>query len=363
MTSFKKLGVLASAVSALTVAPSTFASEPPAKMVLEQSDNAYVTFKRSYDATLQQHVIVDAFSHAPELLEVVGEPDCVNASAGECILTLRLHKNGPVNLNLYDTSGFLPYGVPIVDELNNEMSVDFSLWGFNRFFIASALTQHSNSPSIRGNVTRSQGSTELSNTNVNERDTYIEIKAEITHTFLGGQTSDAWQTIQLIASATDDKYILFGLNTPEEYITTDGNKGIAGGNFSVEKEFYAFRITHWNDDQNGHYGALRFLTNGESDNDPGLNLEGYTTVTANLGCADGLVYEVFVGNSEKDSAQVFLDDIHCDGTNKDHTFTIPESANLSDIQTGMWFNLTTGKNPTNINYDIYMNVWSIEFNK
>ena len=326
----------------------------PAQIVLDQADDAFIVIER------RGGEVVDAYSENPDLLEVIGQPDCVNSSDGTCDVIVRLHKDGPVNLMPYDSSGFLNYGQPIVNETANTMDIDLNLWGFNRFFIAGALTQKALSPELNGHVTQRQGFTEMFNRNVNGRDTYVEISIRFYNTQQFRPV--VYQKFRLIVSATSSPYFLFGVNTPETYVTQDSNKGPISGNFSAAGELYGMGMTSsvWNS-STGHYAALRFFTNGESATDQGLDLSEFKTVKARIGCPAGLTYEVILGDGNHDSTQTWLGDIQCDDFVNDYTFNIPQGLNLTDIQTGIWFHLPIWKNPSNINYDVFLNVFEIVF--
>ncbi len=327
-----------------------------AEIVLDQADNAFIVVER------QGGKVVDAYSDNPDLLEVIGEPDCINSSAGTCDVIVRLHKDGPVNLMPYDSSGFLNYGQPLVNEAANTMDIDLGLWGGNRFFIAGALTQNALSPELNGHVTLNQGLTEMFNRNVNQRDTYVEISIRF-YNISPSHHPSTFQKFRVIVSATSSPYFLLGRNTPATYVTQDSNKGPISGNFSADGSLYGMGMTSffWNQGS-GHYAALRFFTNGENATDQGLDLSEFKTVKARIGCPAGLTYEVILGDGNHDSTQTWLGDIQCDDFVNDYTFNIPQGLNLSDIQTGLWFHLPTWKNPTNITYDVYLNVFEIVFN-
>ena len=238
------------------VAFSQMSFAQPAQVVLDQADDAFIVIER------RGGEVVDAYSDNPNLLEVIGEPECPAFSGNFCSVTVRLHKDGPVNLMPYDSSGFLNYGQPIVNETANTMDIDLNLWGFNRFFIAGTLTQKALSPELNGHVTQRQGSTEMFNRNVNARDTYIEISIRFFN--IQQVRPVVYQKFRLIVSATSSPYYLFGVNTPDTYVTQDSNKGPIAGNFSGGGELYAMGLTSyfWNRSV-GHYAALRFFTNGE----------------------------------------------------------------------------------------------------
>ena len=350
-------GVLLNSVSAVA---------QTASIVLDQADNAYVTIKRDIvpgtfvPGSGFDTVVSEVTANAPSLLEVVGEPVCdgPTVSAGQCNVILRLHKDGPVTLNAYDSSGFLPYGPGLTSTAEDTLSIDLDLWGFNKFFVGWGLKQPAfvaNNPNAK--FLESSGGIQLRNVNVNERDSYIEIEARISN---NPEFKTTYQNLHLVASATSDEYVLFGENSNRDYISVDGDKGTPAGAI-VNNSFYNFTVDRWNQ-TGGNYAALRFLTNGSDAGDTGLDLTEFNSVTANLNCAAGSTYEVFVGSGAVDSSQTFLGEIHCDGVGREYTFNLPQATDLTDIQTGLWFHLPVWKN-TSVDYSIYMNVFGITFNK
>ena len=135
-----------------------------------------------------------------------------------------------------------------------------------------------------------------------------------------------------------------------DYGSADGNKGEV--NFLPLSDLLAFWVNNWLVSP-GHYAAVRLYTNGASELDPGLDLTGFTQAEITMNCEYGTVIEVFVGGPA-DSSQSFMGDVVCDGSANTYTFNIPSSANLTDIQTGMWLHVPTWKNPT-----INVNTWGI----
>ncbi len=335
------------------------ANSQTAQMVISPEDNAYISYKKEVLADGVTH-ITEVTSPNPELLEYVpGTTSCFFTGFGSsCLLTVRLKKTGPINFTPYDTS-FIPYGIGTVDTETNTASINFNLWGFNRFFIADLTTQATDSPAIRGPYVQFTGA---EGSKVDETDEYIENRVLLRITPVAEGKTVEYETYQVIASGIpfpDGEIVVWDTELlGDGFAQTDGDKGRISAN--GVGEFYAFISDYWNQSP-GAYAALRFFLNGTSEQDEGFDLTGFTTAEVTLNCIDGLVVEAFVGAS-LDSSQTFLGDIQCDGFLNTYTFDI-SNANLTDIQTGLWLHIPLWKN-TNLNvFRVWMNVDSVILSK
>ena len=152
-----------------------------------------------------------------------------------------------------------------------------------------------------------------------------------------------YQNFQVLASGIPKDLDLVkdnNLVTPG-YEEASTNKGQFIGTWqgSVGYQWYLYG---WNTGS-GHYAEWRFLTNGTSKNDPGLDLSEYSTLEFAISCFSGMTIEAFFGTTE-DSSQNFLGDITCNQTEQTFSFDISNVANTSDIQTALWLHIPTWKN-------------------
>lgn len=342
----KILAALITCSSLLAV--SAFA-QPPAIMVIEEDDNAYVEFKKEVGPS-GFTLITEVTSPNPEIMEFVpGSITCIQGSA--CFFNVRLKKDGPINFAPFDTS-FIPYGYASVDPVTNDASINFDLWGFNNFHIADIATIPALTPEAATTFSPF-GAAEGSK--AGETDEYIEIRVKIFTIENADPAIAEYQRYQIIASGitfptgeltlwNDGEF--FGPN----YGSADGNKGQV--NFLPLSDLLAFWVNNWLISP-GHYAAVRLYTNGSSELDEGLDLTGFTESEITMNCEFGTVIEVFVGGPA-DSSQTFVGEVTCDGLANTYTFNIPTNVNLTDIQTGMWLHVPTWKNST-----INVNTWGI----
>ena len=327
----------------------------PAQFVIEQDDNAFVIYKKEVlesGAT----TITEVISPNPELMEYVPDTaSCFSTGVGSsCFINVRIKKTGPINFAPYDTS-FIPYGIGTVDTVTNTPSINFNLWGFNRFFIADLTTEPTDSPAVRGPYVRFAGA---EGSKVAETDEYIENRVLLRIQPVSEGKTFEYETYQVLASGIpfpDGEIVVWDTELlGDGFASTDGDKGRVSA--MAAGEFYAFISDFWNQSP-GVYAALRFFLNGTSEQDEGFDLTGFTTVEVTLNCIDGLVVEAFLG-AGFDSSQTFLGDIVCDGYLNTYTFSVP-SVDLTDIQTGVWLHIPLWKNTELDVFRVWMNVDSI----
>ena len=151
-----------------------------------------------------------------------------------------------------------------------------------------------------------------------------------------------YQSFQIVASGQPQGLKLVENNdivTPG-YEETSTNKGQFIGTWPGVTG-YQWYLYGWNTGS-GHYAEWRFLTNGTSKHDQGLDLSDYSTIEFAISCYDNITIEAFFGTAE-DSSQNFLTDINCGPTEQTFSFDI-SNANASDIQTALWLHIPTWKN-------------------
>ena len=331
-----------------------------AQMVITTEDNAYVIYKKEVLADGRTYV-TEVTSPNPEILEYV--PNTIDCFAsGEltstCLIRVRLKKDGPINLVPYDTS-FIPYGYASVDTVANTATINLDLWGSNNFHISDLVTQATDSPAIRGNFSTASPA---EGAKYDETDEYIEVRVLLRLSAVEPGKTTQFETYQVLASGIpfpegeivlwDDELLAPG------YAQVDGNKGRISA--MEAGSFYAFISDYWNQSP-GHYAALRFFINGDNEQADGLNITGFTEVEITLNCLDGLVVEAFLG-AGMDSSQTFLGDIVCDGFLNTYNFSVP-TADLTDIQTGVWLHIPTWKNSSVNEFRVYMNVDRVTLNQ
>ena len=169
-------------------------AEPPAIMVIEEDDNAYVEFKKEVLPGGFTY-ITEVISPNPEIMEFVdGSISCFAGSA--CFFKVLLKKDGPINFGPFDTS-FIPYGYASVDQSTNDAFINFDLWGYNNFHIADLATFPALSPET-ATIYSPFGAAE--GAKVGETDEHIEISVKIFMVENADPAVAEYQRYQVIAS-------------------------------------------------------------------------------------------------------------------------------------------------------------------
>ena len=322
--------------AALSATVSTASAE--AVEFLKAEHDARITIKKEIVNGVATY---SAISHTPDLMEIVdGTLNCGN---GQCIFDFNLKTDyAAVPFNQYlPITSTTPYGY--VRYTDPVPSIDLVLNAGPHVHIGDVMTEAYTDlnapldyvPIERGNSVASV------RPNITAADVNKTITARFGLLDIPGEDV-VYQSFQIVASGTPQGLKLVENNnlvTPG-YEETSTNKGQFIGTWPGVTG-YQWYLYGWNTGS-GHYAEWRFLTNGTSKHDQGLDLSGYSTIEFAISCYDNITIEAFFGTGE-DSSQNYLTDINCGPTEQTFSFDI-SNANASDIQTALWLHIPTWKN-------------------
>ena len=293
-----------------------------AKIVLSKTDNGDGSFTYEME------------SPNPTLVEI----ESFNCNGYGCGGFLLLKTDGPVDFSGIFLGPHVSYSYATVT--TPTIGIDLNLFGTTQLtHIHEAYTYASTDPSVENFVSAQYGNASANIREFDGTDARIQFSfAE--QAMLSGATTQ-YQTFQLVGIGK--KWIDIEIGQ-EYYLVNDTvsqatNKGIAYSFFHNNE--WVWNVVNWNIN-NGHYAEFRFLTNGDSKYDDGLNLSGYNTLDFSITCDAGMTIEAFFGG-EDDSSQNFLTDIACNGSEQSFSFNI-SGANRTDIQTALWLHVPVWKN-------------------
>ena len=310
-------------------------ADDDAKITMSKTDNGDGTYTYA------------AISPNPSLVEV----QSMTCNGLGCSGFLLLKKDGPVDFSGYYHGPHTSYTYAYVDE-NNQIGIDFDKWTTTQLtHVHEAYTYASTDPNdetfVKGGNSRAEIN-EVVDANTLKIRYFFQEQA-----MLPGVTTQ-YQTMQLVGVGKKWIDIEIGddFKLPFDTVAHSANKGYTTAYFGAER--WLWTVEAWNYGT-GHYADFRFLTNGDSRYDEGLDLSGYNTLEFQIDCELGATIEAFFGG-EDDSSQNFIGDIACDNSLQTKTIDI-SGFNKSDIQTGLWLHLPVWKN-YNMGqfYRIYMNV-------
>ena len=311
------------------------AQEFPAELFMTADDEAAFTVSKTQlvDGTFEFDTVV----HTPELLDL----NWIFCDVDFCRFEYTLKTNGPVDFTGYNVTRNTPYGYAGIT--SPDIAIDFNIWGNTEITIQNAFTEVSTDPLVHAEfVDISRGNSLVSITGVDGDFVTVSGFFEIFEQLPGVVTQ--YQTFQIVASGIQwsPLRLLSNFFPTTDYFSGDANKGTVTRSYDPIARAQEWVIDGWNTGT-GHYAAVRYFTNGDSQTDNGKDLSGYNILTVELACTDGMVVEAFMGSSSFDSAQAFLQDISCDGNFATYTWDI-SGVNRSDIQTGFWMHIPTWKN-------------------
>ena len=306
-----------------------------AKIVVSKTDNGDGTY--SYGISSPNSSLVESESFA-----------CNGYTCGGF---LKLKTDGPVDFSGLFLGPHVSYAYASVT--SPTIGVDYSLWQNTTLtHIHEAYTYANTNANSETFVSAQFGNSRADI--VSFDGTTARIKYFFAEEAMLSGATTQYQTFQLVG--VGKKWIDIELGDDyrlaNDTVVHSTNKGTTAANFAINR--WLWTVEGWSQ-SNGHYADIRFLTNGDSRYDDGLNLSGYNTLEFEIDCELGAVFEAFFGG-EDDSSQNFLGEINCDNSLQSHSFNI-SGYNASDIQTGLWLLLPEWKNYHMANfYRIYANV-------
>ena len=342
MTLLSKLIAGASLFAAVSTAsaqlPTVFMdAADQVKIIVEKTDNGDGTF--SYNAISPNANVI--------------ESDILFCNGSACNGFLKLKTDGPVDFSGFYLGPHVSYAYAYV----TSPTIGFDLSQFEnttQTHIHEAYTYPSTDPSVENFV--ASGNSRADITDFDGSVATIKYFFEELPMISGATTQ--YQTFQLVGFGKQWVDIEIGddFRLPNTAVTQSTNKGSVYSFFFDNG--YTWNVVGWAQGT-GHYADFRFLTNGDSRYDDGLNLSGYNTIEFTIECDAGMTIETFFGG-EDDSSQNFLSDIACDGTEQFKSFNI-SGANKADIQTALWLHVPVWKNYNlGQEYDLAMRVKDVK---